>query len=177
MKTITRLLMICMLFGLILVSEGCAGCSHRHRRARQLHNERTERSARYDSDDDRSDNPKGRRNKDYTTSNYTSEDIQSLAEGNDYDAMLQAMFAQLNELKGVKKEYFRGNMADKEAEKRVNEIKQKYAPVYDKLSEASSSGELNYNQHKKQIKLFGEYQKLLVSILSRLGSDIKQILD
>ncbi|MBD5303764.1 MAG: hypothetical protein HDS18_03310 [Bacteroides sp.] len=186
MKAIIRFLLICMFFGLAFLSEGCTGCAKRQRHARERHRERVESRASSDDDDsddnDRRSSSRRKRggsdsDQGYSGAKYSPEEIEILIEGEDYDAMINAMFSQVKELKGVKNEYFKGNMPDKVAEERVEEIKKRYAPLRDKLSQASSEGSLTYNQHKRQVKLFGEYQKLVVSIISRLGNDLESALE
>lgn len=180
MTTIIRFLITCALLGLIVMSEGCAGCSHRHRRARERHKERIEIRANYDSDDDDGRSRRDRRNRSKERSvgvRYSAENIQTLAAGEDYDAMLDAMFSKLNELRSLKNEYFRGDMPDKEVESRMKEIEEKYAPVEKALEQAQSDGLLTYNQHKRQMQLIADYMKEVNSVCNRLGFDLSAIMD
>ena len=50
-----------------------------------------------------------------SSASYTEEEIQEIASSDDYDAMIDAMYACVDECGAVKDEYLDGNMPDKEA--------------------------------------------------------------
>lgn len=148
----------------------CAGCAHRQRKRR----ERLEHRAESRSEGRAIRKSRSERNK----NNYpvvSSEEVANIAEGEDYDEMLEVLSSQLQELKDLKSEYFGGDLSDRSAEERMNEIGEKYKPVMDALEKASSEGALTYNQHKRQMKLFAEYIQLINSLGSRIGEDLSAI--
>ena len=169
-----RSLGLTLLLTLVLALESCTGCAHRSRRARERHRERVERQ-------------QGRRECNYgsernsslkeTSRKYSREDILNIAEGDDYDAMLDCQFSKLNDIKSLKEEYFRGDMPDKVVEERMQEIEEKYAPIDNALTAAQNEGMLTYNQHKRQLKLMGDYIKIVSSVCNRLGADISTLID
>ncbi len=166
-----------ILLVIMLMSESCSGCSHRNRHARERHRDRIERRDSRNERRDRNNSRESRSQRGGNSKKYSEEQIASIAEGEDYDAMLDCEFAKLNEAKNLKKEYFQGNMPDKEAENRMKEIEEKYAPVVKALEKADNEGLLTYNQHKRQMKLLGDYIKEANSIFNRLGVDIESALD
>lgn len=98
--------------------------------------------------------------------------IQEIAYGEDYEAMLKCLSNGIKELKQVKDLYFAGKLKDKEAREMADAIEEKYKPVKDSLDKANNEGELNYSQHKKQMKLFGEMLKLYNDIFNHVVGDI-----
>lgn len=107
----------------------------------------------------------------------SSEAICQIANGEDYDKMIDCLFNQLEEIKAVKKEYFKGDLPDKEAKIQMSEIANKYNPIHQTLQKASEEGALNYNQHKRQMKLWGEYVDELNSVAAKLGMDMDGMID
>ena len=97
--------------------------------------------------------------------------IAEVAEGDDYDEMLKCLKNGIKEIKKVKNDYFAGKLKDKEVESLVDSIQKKYNPVMESLTAADNAGELNYNQHKKQMELVAEMMKLFTEIVNRLGAD------
>lgn len=91
--------------------------------------------------------------------------------------MLDCQFGKLNEIKRLKEEYFRGDMPDREVKDRMQAIEDKYSTVDDALKKAEGEGLLTYNQHKRQMKLMGDYLKEVASVGDRLGSDISSLID
>ncbi|MDE5791769.1 MAG: hypothetical protein K2H96_11155 [Muribaculaceae bacterium] len=174
MKGIFRILTYILIGAFCMGVTSCAGCAHRHRKKR----ERAEYSAQ-ERRERRSDrvSRSGKGDRDYNYTALSSDNISQIAAGTDYDEMIECLYSQLGEIRSLRKEYFRGNMSDKEVETRMNEIMEKYRPVSEALEKASGEGALNYNQHKKQMKLLGEYMDELNSIGNKLGSDLDQILD
>lgn len=83
-----------------------------------------------------------------STRGYSSEEIHEVSASDDYDAMIDALNAGVEECAAVKDEYLKGDMADKDAEHKIEEITGRYEPLLDKLADADSKGELTYNQHK-----------------------------
>ncbi len=73
--------------------------------------------------------------------------------------MMNCLEGEIMELKSVGDIYFSGDMSDKEARDQFESIENKYKPVFDALLQATSDGELNWKQHKKQIKLFNQLVK------------------
>ena len=163
---------------IMIMMESCSGCSHRSRRGRERQRERVERrearTERSDSRSSRRSDSQGRRSSSRT---YTEEQIASITEGEDYDAMLDCMFAKINELTSLKNEYFRGDMPDKQVKTRMKEIEEKYAPIEQALDKAQEEGELTYNQHKRQMKLIGDYMNVANSVFNRLGDDLSSVMD
>lgn len=168
-----------LLLLIMVMIESCSGCSHSGRRSRDRHQERVERRESNEDRGVRSGSRRSRSSKShgFNSRKYSEEDIAAIAEGDDYDAMLDCQFAKLNELKQLKDEYFHGEMSDKKAEERMKEIEDKFAPVDKALDVAQREGSLNYNQHKRQMKLMGDYLKVIKTIASRLGSDISSSID
>lgn len=163
-----------LLLMLTVMLESCAGCTHRSRRARERHRDRVER---HDGSADRLHGRDRNADRDDTGNRYSSEHIQTVADGDDYDAMLDCQFGKLNEIKRLKEEYFRGDMPDKEVKDRMQAIEDKYSTVDDALKKAEGEGLLTYNQHKRQMKLMGDYLKEVASVGDRLGSDISSLID
>lgn len=150
MKCLFRIMTYILIGTFCMGVTSCAGCAHRHRKKR----ERTEYSTKESKE-------------------RSSDNISLIAEGTDYDDMIECLYSQLGEIRALRKEYFRGNIPDKEVESRMNEIMEKYRPVSEALEKASGEGALNYNQHKKQMKLARDYMEELNSILNRLGRDLE----
>lgn len=147
-------------------------CSSRHSRLRNR-----------DRDQDRREQQKSQREhsrkkdtgKIIAIGKNSEEYILEVAEGEDYDQMLSLMYDALGEMKSVSKKYFTGNLPDAEAEKMVKEINERYRPVKETLEKADSEGKLNYNQHKKQMKLFAELLKIYEEIINRISNDLKDV--
>lgn len=162
-KHFRKLILLISCLSIICV---CDSCRHRssHRNTHERHAQRRDRE---------------RRNNDSEiskTQDLDSDYISNLAEGDDYDAMLKCVDNGIRELKKVKKEYFAGKLTDKEAQEKVERITQKYDPVINRLKEADAAGELNYNQHKKQIKQATELINMLVDIFNKFGIDVEKFL-
>ena len=167
MKTRNLNYLIVIIASLLMMSvmDGCS-CGRRRDRSRERRHERTERSER------RSESRGDRRGSSRLTS-YTAEEIQEIAESDDYDRMLDCLQSEISAIKAMKNRYFNGELTDKQAEEQAKEIRETYAPVYDAIERAGKDGNLNYKQHKRQLKLFGEYLKLMNSVMNRLGSDFE----
>lgn len=88
-----------------------------------------------------------------STRGYSSEEIHEVSASGDYDAMIDALNAGVEECAAVKDEYLEGDMADKEAKRRIKEITERYEPILDKLADADAKGELTYNQHKDLVDI------------------------
>lgn len=161
---------VCLVVVLTLL-ESCSGCAHRSRRHRERNRERTERRER--SRDRHSDGSSDRNMATSTGHIWSESEIEDLIETEDYDRMLNCIEDEIKEFQSVRKRYFKGDMKDKEAKEIINEIEQRYQPVSDCLSKADSEGELNYNQHKKQIKLFAKAIKEMQAALNQLGQDVE----
>ncbi|MDE5886022.1 MAG: hypothetical protein K2H46_00360 [Muribaculaceae bacterium] len=167
-----------LLLLIMVMMQSCSGCSHRSRRIRERHRERVEQRVADEDKVERSGSRRARSQRNSSSfGNLSEEQITSIAEGEDYDAMLDCQFHKLNEIKQLKDEYFRGDMSDKKAEERMNEIEEKFAPIDKALNEAQSEGLLTYNQHKRQLKLMGDYLKVVKAVATRLGSDISSYMD
>lgn len=169
MRNLVRYLLLAAVISCMFLSEGCSGCAHRQRRVR-------DRSSRHSERVDRREDRESRRHRENGDNieikrDYSLDQLKALSESEDYDAMLNALEYQLKELKQLKKVYFKGDMTDNEAKEKIDEINAAYSPIIDKLSKASSDGMLTYNQHKRQMKLVGEYIKLFNSIVNDLGAD------
>ncbi|MDE6514291.1 MAG: hypothetical protein K2L05_08930 [Muribaculaceae bacterium] len=160
-----RFISVILAILLALTFEGCSG-GRRRDRNRERSRERTEqRESRNRS--------RHERNATSRKAAYSAEEIQEIAESGDYDRMLDCVQSEISDLKAMKNRYFNGELTDKQAEEQTKKIKETYAPVYNAIGRASSDGNLNYKQHKRQMKLFGEYMKLMTSVLDRLGSDFE----
>lgn len=168
-KFITKLLWCLVLIMMLTVFGSCSGCSHRSRRNRERVRERTEK--REGSRDRHSEKSRGREKIVGDGHIWSETEIESLVETNDYDRMLICLEDEIQEHHNLRKKYFNGGMKDKEAEEKMNGIENRYKPVKECLNKAGSEGELNYNQHKRQMKLMGEYIKEVEAVLNRLGSD------
>lgn len=162
MRKLNKILSITLLIMLTIELSGCAGCAHRQKR--RVSEQRTYRDRELKSD------VKGNRDRDLPM--LSAEKVESLARSNDYDAMIDCLSDELVQIKKLRKDYFRGNMTDKEAEKRMQDIVETYRPIMDAIEQASSNGDLNYNQHKKQIKLLGEYMSEVNSVGKKFSEDI-----
>ena len=163
---------------MVVMLESCSGCSHRGRRNRERRRERLELRETNDEREDRESSMRSMSHREESSSiNYSSEKIASIAEGNDYDRMLDCLNAKVNDLRSLKNEYFRGNMPDKDVEARMKEIEAKYAPIEKALNDAQNEGLLTYNQHKRQMNIAGKYLKEAKSVFNRLGSDLSSSLD
>ena len=155
---------------MMIATVGLESCSGRRSRARARERDRDRR-------EHRSSSHEGNRNTDVGSgvsySKNSADYIQEVAGGNDYDRMLSLMQDALGEMKDVSKKYFAGNLADADAEKMVNEITERYNPVKEALEKADSEGKLNYNQHKKQMKLFADIIKIYNAIINRVVKDLQ----
>ena len=83
-----------------------------------------------------------------SSASYTEETIREIASSDDYDAMIDALYACVDECGAVKEEYLDGHMTDKEAKNKIDEITNRYAPVLKSLENADSGGDLNYDQDR-----------------------------
>lgn len=152
-KTIPLILSLCLL---ILIGEGCS--SRRSNRGRSRHQET---SVSQSSDNSTSA---------VSRSNFKDE-MESLAQTQDYDRMLNELNGAIRRLKGIKKNYFAGKLSDKELQQQLNDLENDYQPIIDRLEKASEEGELNYKQHKKQMALFADWIKEWESAISKIIND------
>lgn len=112
---------------------------------------------------------------------YSYEDIQQLSQSDDYDGMLDALSTCVDECATVKDKYLDGNLKDKEAQSRIEQIEHRYEPLINALSEAESKGELTYDQHQRQMELtkqaMGEALDGIGRALDDAGVDIDDLED
>lgn len=135
-----------------LFMSGLESCRGRGR-GRDRDRDRTERRSGRNSDRHRD-----RSYDDDDNSSYSNEEkILRLAESDDYDAMLSELSKGMKEIKALSKKYFAGKLTDNELAQELEAIQKKYQPIYTRLGEASSNGDLNWKQHQKQIKLFADW--------------------
>lgn len=161
-----------LLFSVLMIATvGLESCSGRRSRARARERER-DRSEQSSSRRDRSRNTDT--GKGVTIGKNSAEYIQEVAQGEDYDRMLALMQDALGEMKSVSKKYFAGNLSDADAENMVKEITERYDPVREALEKAESEGKLNYNQHKKQMRLLGDFLKTYNAIINRVSNDLEK---
>lgn len=152
-KTIPLILFLCMLF---LIGEGCS--PRRSNRGRSRHQET---SVSQSSDNSASE---------ISRSNFKDE-MESLAQTQDYDRMLNELNGAIRRLKGIKKNYFAGKLSDKELQQQLEDLQKDYQPILDRLEKADDEGELNYKQHKKQMALFAAWLKEWESAVSKVLND------
>jgi ABC-type cobalt transport system substrate-binding protein len=107
-----------------------------------------------------------------SSASYTEEEIQEIASSDDYDAMIDAMYACVDECGAVKDEYLDGNMPDKEAKSKIDEITDRYAPVLSSLESADSRGDLNYDQHKALIDITKQAMNHVMDGVNKVMDDI-----
>lgn len=107
-----------------------------------------------------------------SSSSYSEEEIQEIASSDDYDAMIDAMYACVDECGAVKDEYLDGKMADKEAKSRIDEITKRYNPIMTSLQDADSKGELNYDQHKALMDITKKAMEHILYGVNRVMDDI-----
>lgn len=158
------------IFSLAIVIFGNTSCAHRSGHASDRNRSRTERHERRVRGE-----RGGSRNQDYAQArSYSEEYLQSVAASDDYDAMLDCMFARIDELKALENEYLGGNMPDKVAKAKGDQIVAKYMPVEKALDKANAAGELTYDQHKRQMELVGEYMQELEQVSQRVGNDLME---
>lgn len=174
---------IITLIGLLTIESSCSGGSSRHRGDYENNDDYEEHANRRNffgnmkgnlgsGYSDHSDSYSSRANS-YSGYSKSIEYFQHLAAGDDYDAMLDALGAIIGDFERLSDRYLAGNMTDKEVGTALQEICARYAPIIDRLSEASSAGELTYRQHEKQIELFIEFQEFVNSLLERVGIDVE----
>ena len=61
-----------------------------------------------------------------SSASYTEETIREIASSEDYDAMIDALYACVDECGAVKEEYLDGHMTDKDAKNKIDEITNRY---------------------------------------------------
>lgn len=103
---------------------------------------------------------------------YTEETIREIASSDDYDAMIDALYACVDECGAVKEEYLDGHMTDKEAKNKIDEITNRYAPVLKSLENADSRGDLNYDQHKALMDITKKALNHVLDGVNRVMNDI-----
>lgn len=84
--------------------------------------------------------------------------------------MIGALDVALGECESVKDEYLEGDMPDKEAKRKLDEIQNRYQPIADQLEKADSKGELNYDQHK-------ELANIMSKAVNQTFDGAKKVLD
>lgn len=103
---------------------------------------------------------------------YTEETIREIASSDDYDAMIDALYACVDECGAVKEEYLDGHMTDKDAKNKIDEITNRYAPVLKSLENADSRGDLNYDQHKALMDITKKALNHVLDGVNRVMNDI-----
>lgn len=103
---------------------------------------------------------------------YTEETIREIASSDDYDAMIDALYACVDECGAVKEEYLDGHMTDKDAKNKIDEITNRYAPVLKSLENADSKGDLNYDQHKALMDITKKALNHVLDGVNRVMNDI-----
>lgn len=152
-------ILLLILCGTLLLGEGCS-----HRRSGR-HGNRHHEDTGYEE---------GTRHQSgkYQISNVVNaEEIEDLAQTNDYNKMLKELDSAITHLKRIKKNYFDGKLSDKEFQEELEILKNSYQPILDKLSKANDAGELNYKQHKKQMAIFAAWYKEWESAVSKVLND------
>ena len=107
-----------------------------------------------------------------SSASYTEETIREIASSDDYDAMIDALYACVDECGAVKEEYLDGHMTDKDAKNKIDEITNRYAPVLKSLENADSRGDLNYDQHKALMDITKKALNHLLDGVNRVMNDI-----
>ena len=107
-----------------------------------------------------------------SSASYTEETIREIASSDDYDAMIDALYACVDECGAVKEEYLDGHMTDKEAKNKIDEITNRYAPVLKSLENADSRGDLNYDQHKALMDITKKALNHVLDGVNRAMNDI-----
>ena len=145
----------------------CTSCRHRSSHSRNREKERNERIS--ERKHDRSSNTE----EDDIQIDMQEDYISNLVETENYDAMFKCLNNEIKEIRKLKNDYFGGKLTDNEVKERAMLIEKKYEPIVKKLEEADSNGELNYNQHKKQLNLISERIKIYIEIFNKLGDDFE----
>ena len=107
-----------------------------------------------------------------SSASYTEETIREIASSDDYDAMIDALYACVDECGAVKEEYLDGHMTDKDAKNKIAEITNRYAPVLKSLENADSRGDLNYDQHKALMDITKKALNHVLDGVNRVMNDI-----
>lgn len=107
-----------------------------------------------------------------SSASYTEETIREIASSDDYDAMIDALYACVDECGAVKEEYLDGHMTDKDAKNKIDEITNRYAPVLKSLENADSRGDLNYDQHKALMDITKKALNHVLDGVNRVMNDI-----
>ena len=107
-----------------------------------------------------------------SSASYTEETIREIASSDDYDAMIDALYACVDECGAVKEEYLDGHMTDKDAKNKIDEITNRYAPVLKSLENADSRGDLNYDQHKALMDITKQALNHVLDGVNRAMNDI-----
>ena len=107
-----------------------------------------------------------------SSASYTEETIREIASSDDYDAMIDALYACVDECGAVKEEYLDGHMTDKDAKNKIDEITNRYAPVLKSLENADSRGDLNYDQHKALMDITKKALNHVLDGVNRAMNDI-----
>lgn len=107
-----------------------------------------------------------------SSASYTEETIREIASSDDYDAMIDALYACVDECGAVKEEYLDGHMTDKEAKNKIDEITNRYASVLKSLENADSRGDLNYDQHKALMDITKKALNHVLDGVNRVMNDI-----
>ena len=107
-----------------------------------------------------------------SSASYTEETIREIASSDDYDAMIDALYACVDECGAVKEEYLDGHMTDKDAKNKIAEITNRYAPVLKSLENADSRGDLNYDQHKALMDITKKALNHVLDGVNRAMNDI-----
>lgn len=107
-----------------------------------------------------------------SSASYTEETIREIASSDDYDAMIDALYACVDECGAVKEEYLDGHMTDKEAKNKIDEITNRYAPVLKSLENADSRGDLNYDQHQALMDITKKALNHVLDGVNRVMNDI-----
>lgn len=107
-----------------------------------------------------------------SSASYTEETIREIASSDDYDAMIDALYACVDECGAVKEEYLDGHMTDKDAKNKIDEITNRYAPVLKSLENADSRGDLNYDQHQALMDITKKALNHVLDGVNRVMNDI-----
>ena len=166
-KLLAGLLLLCV----CCMAAGCANSGRRNRANRDGGRHKTEQESQRHRHSEDPDN-------DYAVANdaaVSSDQLAGLSASDDYDGMLDALQGALRRIKSLRNLYFKGGLSDKEFKRRLDEIQDAYAPVLESLQKASSEGNLNYRQHKRQMKLMVEYMKIMAESVSKISGDFESM--
>ena len=103
---------------------------------------------------------------------YSREEISEVVSSGDYDDMIEALNAGLEECATVKDNYFAGDVTDNQAKAKIEEIMSRYKPLSERLQKADLKGELTYNQHKALFELLSKAVSYTADGLNKVLNDM-----